>query len=80
MTKINDAITAVQETVHNKDPHQTEFLQAVDEFLSTVKPFLEKNPEYVEKNLLAILTEPERILQFRVPWQDDQGNWRVNRG
>lgn len=42
MTKINDAITAVQETVHNKDPHQTEFLQAVDEFLSTVKPFLEK--------------------------------------
>ncbi len=80
MTKINDAITAVQETVHNKDPHQTEFLQTVDEFLSTIKPFLEKNPEYVEKNLLAILTEPERILQFRVPWQDDQGNWRVNRG
>ncbi len=34
----------------------------------------------MEKNLLAILTEPERILQFRVPWQDDQGNWRVNRG
>lgn len=33
-----------------------------------------------KKNLLAILTEPERILQFRVPWQDDQGNWRVNRG
>lgn len=80
MTKTRDFITAVQEEIHNKDPHQTEFLQAVDEFLSTVEPFLEKHPEYEENNLLSILTEPERILQFRVPWQDDKGNWRVNRG
>jgi len=80
MTKANDAITAVQEAIHNKDPYQTEFLQAVDEFLSTVEPFLDKHPSYEADQLLAMLTEPERILQFRVPWQDDEGNWRVNRG
>ncbi|GMA54040.1 hypothetical protein GCM10025857_53970 [Alicyclobacillus contaminans] len=80
MTKANDAITAVQEAIHNKDPYQTEFLQAVDEFLSTVEPFLDKHPSYEADQLLAMLTEPERILQFRVPWQDDKGNWRVNRG
>lgn len=80
MAKTHDAITAVQETIHNKDPYQTEFLQAVDEFLPTVEPFLEKHPEYDAEQLLDILTEPERILQFRVPWQDDKGNWRVNRG
>ncbi|GMA47528.1 hypothetical protein GCM10025854_17780 [Tetragenococcus muriaticus] len=80
MTKANDAITAVQKAIHNKDPYQTEFLQAVDEFLSTVEPFLDKHPSYEADQLLAMLTEPERILQFRVPWQDDEGNWRVNRG
>ena len=42
--------------------------------------FLDTHPEYIEKNILELLTEPERIIQFRVPWQDDKGNWRVNRG
>src|SRR5699024_10196496 len=45
-----------------------------------VTPFLEKHPEYEANNLLALLTEPERLLQFRVPWQDDEGQWQVNRG
>ncbi|MGC3144899.1 Glu/Leu/Phe/Val dehydrogenase dimerization domain-containing protein, partial [Enterococcus faecalis] len=59
---------------------QTENLQAVDEFLPTVEGFLEKNPQYIEANGLGVLIEPERIFQFRVPRQDDQGNWHVNRG
>ena len=63
-----------------KDQNQTEFLQAIDEFLPTIIPFLEKHPEYIESNLVDLLTEPERFIQFRVPWQDDQGNWQVNRG
>ncbi len=42
--------------------------------------FLDTHPEYIEKNILELLTEPERVIQFRVPWQDDEGNWRVNRG
>lgn len=48
--------------------------------METVVPFLEEHPEYVDQNLLAIITEPERLVQFRVPWQDDNGNWQVNRG
>ena len=41
---------------------------------------MDTHPEYIEKNILELLTEPERVIQFRVPWQDDEGNWRVNRG
>ncbi|MGX7329482.1 NADP-specific glutamate dehydrogenase [Enterococcus bulliens] len=70
----------IQENIHRKDPHQEEFLQATDEFLSTVLPFLEEHPEIEEANVLDILTEPERIIQFRVPWQKDNGQWAVNRG
>src|SRR5699024_9764732 len=43
-------------------------------------PFLEEHPEYIDHHILDLLVEPERILQFRVPWQDDEGTWRVNRG
>ena len=75
-----DYVKAIGAQLHEKDGNQTEFLQAVDEFLSTVTPFLEKHPEYEANNLLALLTEPERLLQFRVPWQDDEGQWQVNRG
>ena len=70
----------IQEKIHQLDQGQTEYLQAVDEFLPTVEGFLEKNPQYIEANVLGVLIEPERIFQFRVPWQDDQGNWHVNRG
>lgn len=80
MSKTHEAVLAVKEQIHSKDSNQTEFLQAVDEFLATVEPFLEKHPEYLEKHILDMIVEPERILQFRVPWQDDQGQWRVNRG
>ncbi len=73
-------IQKIQTKIHENDPNQPEFLQAVDEFLSTITPFLEEYPEIEEHNLLAVVTEPERLLQFRVPWQDDQGNWQVNRG
>ena len=68
----------IQEKIHQLDQGQTEYLQAVDEFLPTVEGFLEKNPQYIEANVLGVLIEPERIFQFRVPWQDDQGNWHVN--
>ncbi len=80
MTKASEYVKGIQEAIHAKDANQAEFLQAVDEFLATIVPFLEKHPEYEDNNLLAVITEPERFIQFRVPWQDDQGNWRVNRG
>ncbi|WP_165004639.1 MULTISPECIES: NADP-specific glutamate dehydrogenase [unclassified Enterococcus] len=80
MTNAKEYVQTIQEKLHQKDAGQTEFLQAVDEFMPTVTRFLENHPEYIERNILEILTEPERIIQFRVPWQDDEGNWRVNRG
>lgn len=73
-------VAQIKKQVEEKDPNQPEFIQAVDEFLPTIVPFLEEHPEYIEKNILSLLTEPERFFQFRVPWQDDEGNWRVNRG
>lgn len=80
MTNASEYVKAIQEKLHEKDQNQTEFLQAIDEFLPTIIPFLEKHPEYIVSNLVDLLTEPERFIQFRVPWQDDQGNWQVNRG
>ena len=80
MSKVTEYVEKIQSELHAKDSHQAEFLQAIDEFMETVVPFLEEHPEYVDQNLLAIITEPERLVQFRVPWQDDKGNWQVNRG
>ncbi|MFV0559476.1 MAG: NADP-specific glutamate dehydrogenase [Enterococcus sp.] len=80
MTKAESYVQSIQESIHIKNKGQKEFLQSVDELLPTLIPFLEEHPEYIESNLLALLTEPERIIQFRVPWQDDHGNWQVNRG
>ncbi|WP_171333384.1 NADP-specific glutamate dehydrogenase [Enterococcus cecorum] len=80
MSKVTEYVEKIQAELHAKDSHQPEFLQAIDEFMETVVPFLEEHPEYVDQNLLAIITEPERLVQFRVPWQDDNGNWQVNRG
>ncbi|WP_348923031.1 NADP-specific glutamate dehydrogenase [Enterococcus rotai] len=73
-------VEEIQKKIHENDRGQVEYLQAVDEFLPTVEVFLKENPAFIKANILGILIEPERILQFRVPWQDDQGNWQVNRG
>lgn len=73
-------VEEIQKKIHENDRGQVEYLQAVDEFLPTVEVFLKENPAFIEANILGVLIEPERILQFRVPWQDDQGNWKVNRG
>lgn len=80
MSDAKSYVKKIQEQLHEKDPNQKEFLQAIDEFLPTMVPFLEKHPEFEEANLLALVSEPERLIQFRVPWQDDKGNWQVNRG
>lgn len=80
MTNASEYVKKIQEEIHQRNAHEPEFLQAIDEFFPTIVPFLENHPEYVNHNLLALVTEPERVIQFRVPWQDDQGNWQVNRG
>ncbi|WP_413495580.1 NADP-specific glutamate dehydrogenase [Morganella psychrotolerans] len=67
------------ESVQRRDPSQPEFLQAVREVFSTLWPFLGNNPQYRDQNLLARLVEPERVIQFRVTWVDDQNQVQVNR-
>lgn len=66
--------------VKQKDGHQKEFVQAVTEVLHSLGPVLEQHPEYIENNILERIVEPERAIQFRVPWVDDEGNTQVNRG
>ena len=63
-----------------RDPEQREFHQAVREFLVSIEPVLEQHPEYRRLALLERLVEPERMILFRVPWMDDQGEVHVNRG
>ncbi|MDY0888778.1 NADP-specific glutamate dehydrogenase [Kosakonia sp. CFBP8986] len=65
--------------VHQRDPHQPEFSQAVREVMSTLWPFLEANPRYRQLSLLERLVEPERVIQFRVAWVDDRNQVQVNR-
>ena len=73
-------IEKIYEEMLARDPNQPEFHQAVREVLDTLKPVLERHPEYVEANILSRIIEAERVIQFRVPWADDDGNVHVNRG
>jgi len=66
--------------VTGRDPEQKEFHQAVGEVLATVRPVLDRNPAYRRLGVLERITEPERVIIFRVPWMDDQGQVHVNRG
>jgi glutamate dehydrogenase (NADP+) len=66
--------------VNARDPFEKEFHQAVHEVVESVKPVLDKNPEYRHAGIMERIVEPERVIQFRVPWVDDQGKVQVNRG
>ena len=66
--------------IKEKDPEQVEFHQAVEEVVDTVKPVLDRNLEYRQQSVLERLTEPERVILFRVPWLDDEEQVQVNRG
>jgi glutamate dehydrogenase (NADP+) len=68
------------EYIRNRDPGEKEFHQAVQEVLASVQPALDHHPEYRQAAVLERITEPERIIIFRVPWVDDQGQVQVNRG
>ncbi len=72
--------TDVLDLVTRRNPAEPEFHQAVKEVLESLAPVLERHPEYEEARILERLTEPERVLMFRVPWQDDKGRFQVNRG
>ncbi|CBY24069.1 unnamed protein product [Oikopleura dioica] len=71
-------VAAAFEKVKARDPNQTEFLQAVEEVFDSLGPLFEKYPHYVK--VLEAICEPERVIQFRVPWLDDKNKMQVNRG
>ena len=73
-----NAIDRIYESVKARDPDQPEFHQAVLEVLESLGPVLEKHPEYI--SIAERVVEPERLIHFRVPWVDDEGNVQVNRG
>ncbi len=73
-------VQSVYETVIRRNPHESEFHQAVKEILDSLSPVFDQHPEYIEQGILERLVEPERIVTFRVPWVDDQDRVHVNRG
>ncbi len=77
---MNKYLTKVYENVKLKNANEPEFLQAVYEVLQSLEPIIEKRPEYVKAGILDRIVEPERFIQFRVSWVDDNGNVQVNRG
>ena len=76
MSVIKDVIAKAKQT----DPDQPEFHQAVEEVLETLEPTTKRHPEFVKANIYERIIEPERSVIFRVPWVDDKGKVRVNRG
>ncbi|MFY0627691.1 MAG: NADP-specific glutamate dehydrogenase [Reichenbachiella sp.] len=62
-----------------RNPGEPEFHQAVQEVVETLMPFVLENPKYKESQILERMTEPDRIIIFRVTWEDDEGNYRANR-
>ncbi|APX72676.1 NADP-specific glutamate dehydrogenase [Companilactobacillus allii] len=80
MSKATEYLKHVYEVIERRDPDQLEFLEAIHDFFQTMTPVFEKHPEYIDANILERLTEPERVIQFRVPWLDDAGKPQVNRG
>lgn len=77
---MENKINAFMEEVKNRNGHEPEFIQAVQEVAETVIPYIAQNEIYNGKNILLRMVEPERLLSFRVAWVDDKGEIHVNRG
>ena len=78
--KVSGYIRDLISEIKAKNPAEPEFHQAVTEVLESLDPVLERRPEYRSARILERIVEPERVLMFRVPWQDDAGTIHVNRG
>jgi glutamate dehydrogenase (NADP+) len=80
LTQAKAYVDKVYRTVIARNPHESEFHQAVKEIFESLTPVLAKEPHYIKHNILERIVEPERFITFRVPWIDDNGNVQVNRG
>jgi len=77
---MRDYVAELMAEVKAKNPAEPEFHQAAQEVLDSLTIVLEQHPEYRHEKILQRIIEPERVIMFRVPWRDDQGNIHVNRG
>ena len=77
---MNSYIERVLADVERRDKNEPEFLQTVEEVLKSLEVIVSRHPEYEKAGLLERMVEPERVIEFRVPWVDDAGAVRVNRG
>ena len=77
---MDQVINNFLEEVKRRNAHEPEFMQAVTEVAQTVLPYIVTQEIYHGKNILMRMVEPERVVMFRVPWIDDQGEIQVNRG
>ncbi|CAM3917256.1 MULTISPECIES: NADP-specific glutamate dehydrogenase [Flavobacterium] len=77
---MKESVASFIEAVAKRNSNEPEFMQAVKEVAETVIPFIEENKKYQNKMLLERMVESERVIMFRVVWQDDAGNTQVNRG
>ena len=75
----NEYLNRVYADVVKRDAHEPEFLQAVKEVFESLELVIDKHPEWEKNGLIERFVEPERVIEFRVPWVDDAGNVRVNR-
>lgn len=76
----NEYLKKVYAKVEARDSHEPEFLQAVREVFESLEYVVDKHPEWEENGILERFVEPERVVEFRVPWTDDSGKVQVNRG
>src|SRR4029078_7198916 len=77
---MTEYVTELMARVKTKNPAEPEFHQAVEEVAESLNLVLERHPGYVKAKILERMIEPERVIMFRVPWQDDKGEIRINRG
>ena len=77
---VKEYVNRLFQSVQRRNPNEWEFQQAVKEVLDSLVPVLVKNPIYMKQAVLDRIVEPERLITFRVPWVDDNGNVKVNRG
>ncbi len=76
----NEYLKRVMEDVTKRNPGETEFFQAVSEVLESLEPVIERHPEYEKMGIIERITEPDRIIKFRVAWVDDNNKVQINRG
>ncbi|MBK6446948.1 MAG: NADP-specific glutamate dehydrogenase [Bacteroidetes bacterium] len=80
MSKFQKEIDGFMQKVKAKNPGESEYHQAVHEVAESVIPFMEDHPQYKSAKILERISEPERVVMFRVPWIDDKGDFQINRG